>query len=265
MTDIAALLALAEQAARAAGAELLARRGQVQGLGRKSSATDPVSDADRAAEALLVDMVLSARPDDGLLGEEGAAREGTSGLRWVFDPLDGTVNWLYGFPAWCVSVAVEDERRAPGEALAGVVYDPLRDECFAATRGGGATLVTADAPPMVLQVNDPVTLDRALIATGFAYDTDDRRRQAQVAARLIPLARDIRRGGAAALDLCWVAAGRLDGYYEDTTSRWDWAAAALIAREAGAVVTPLGGGSPDGGVVAAGPALHPHLSDLLGT
>lgn len=256
--DVHELLALAERAARAAGAELLARRGRVDGLEAKTSATDPVSDADRAAEELLVELLRSARPDDGLLGEEGAAREGSTGLRWVLDPLDGTVNWLYGFPAWCVSVACEDDRRAPGEALAGVVYDPLRDELFRAARGHGAWLRTPGGERR-LTVNDPVPLSRALIATGFSYDPEDRRRQAATVARVLPQARDVRRAGSAALDLCAVAAGRVDGYYEDTTSRWDWAAAALVAREAGAVVTAFGGG----GVIAAGPGLYGDLHGLV--
>ncbi|HWH31240.1 MAG TPA: inositol monophosphatase family protein [Egibacteraceae bacterium] len=252
------LAALAAKAATEAGRELLRRRGQVHGLDTKTSATDPVTDADRASERLLVEILLGERPQDGLLGEEGASRDGTSGLRWVLDPLDGTVNWLYGFPAWCVSVACEDGASEPGGALAGAVYDALRDELYWAARGEGAWLRDER-----LRVNDPVPLERALIATGFAYDPGDRRRQAQTVARVIPAARDVRRGGSAALDLCWVAAGRLDGYYEDTTSRWDWAAAALIAREAGAVVTPFGGGSRDGGVVAAGPALHDELRALV--
>ena len=258
MNDEPALLALAERAARAAGADLLARRGRVEGLEAKTSATDPVSDADRASEALLVETILGERPGDGLLGEEGAARAGDSGLRWVLDPLDGTVNWLYGFPAWCVSVACEDGERPPGQALLGVVYDPLRDELFSAIRGQGAWS-RGPGGEQKLRVNDPVALERALIATGFSYDPDDRRRQADTVARLLPLARDVRRGGSAALDLCWLAAGRLDGYYEDTTSRWDWAAAALIAAEAGAVVTPFGGS----GVIAAGPGLYGELHRLV--
>jgi myo-inositol-1(or 4)-monophosphatase len=263
------LVRLAERAARLAGAELLARRGRVDGLDTKTSATDPVSDADRASEEILVRTLIEARPDDGLLGEEGAARDGTSGLRWVLDPLDGTVNWLYGFPAWCVSVACEDQRTEPGEALAGVVYDPLRDECFRAARGEGAWLVSPRGERR-LRVNEPVPLARALVATGFGYDPADRARQAATVARVLPLARDVRRGGAAALDLCWVAAGRLDGYYEDTTSHWDWAAAALIAREAGAIVSAYGDAIPEGrpdkrldGVIAAGSALHAELRPLV--
>jgi myo-inositol-1(or 4)-monophosphatase len=239
------LLELAVEVAHAAGAELLHRYGVATGVTTKTSATDPVSDADRASERVLVAGILAARPDDGILGEEGADRRGSSGLRWVIDPLDGTVNYLYGLPAWCVSVACEDDEGA----VAGVVYDPLHAETFTATRGGGARL-----GERTLRVNDPVALDQALIATGFAYRADARARQAAVVAALLPAVRDVRRGGSAALDLCATAAGRVDGYYEDTTARWDWAAGALVAAEAGAVVTPLGAG-----LVAAGPALHAPL------
>lgn len=251
MTDLApSLLDLAEWAARRAGQELLARYGSATGVGTKSSATDPVSDADRAAEDLLVDMLLSERSDDGLLGEEGAERPATSGLRWVLDPLDGTVNYLYGFPGWCVSVACEDRIDDAWTALVGVVHDPLRDETFSAVRGGGAHL---NGTP--LAVNDPVALDRALVATGFGYDAEHRRRQAAIVAELLPRVRDIRRLGSAALDLCAVAAGRVDAYYEDSPSRWDWAAGGLLAAEAGAEVGTLL--APDGnpGILAAGPAL----------
>lgn len=252
------LLALAEQAARRAGEELLVRYGDATGVGTKSSATDPVSDADRASEQVLVDTLTGERPDDGLLGEEGADRPAASGLRWVLDPLDGTVNYLYGFPGWCISVACEDRVDGDWSGLVGVIFDPLRDELFTAVRGGGARL-----GEVALAVNDPVSLERALVATGFGYDVADRRRQAAVVADLVPRVRDIRRAGSAALDLCAVAAGRVDGYYEDTPSRWDWAAGGLIAAEAGAVVSPLR--APDGnlGVLAAGPALHDPLRDAV--
>lgn len=245
-----ALLALAERAARRAGGELLDRYGAAGGVDLKSSATDPVSDADRASEKVLVATLTSERPDDGLLGEEGAERDAPSGLRWVLDPLDGTVNYLYGFPAWCVSVACEDRVDGEWTALVGVIHDPLRDETFSAARGAGARLNGAP-----LAVNDPVTMEQALVATGFGYDPEHRRRQAAVVADLLPRVRDVRRAGSAALDLCALAAGRVDGYYEDTPSRWDWAAGALIAAEAGATVEPLV--APDGnpGVLAAGPAL----------
>jgi myo-inositol-1(or 4)-monophosphatase len=167
----------------------------------------------------------------------------------VLDPLDGTVNYLYGIPAWCVSVACED---ADG-ALVGVVRDPVHDVTYRASRGGGSWSGTTR-----LAVNDPVPLRRALVATGFAYDARVRARQARMLAEVLPQVRDVRRAGSAALDLCAVAAGRADGYYEDTTSRWDWAAGALIAAEAGATVTPL-----RDGVIAAGPALHADLVALL--
>jgi myo-inositol-1(or 4)-monophosphatase len=248
------LLELAVAAAEAAGRELLARWDDVGEVDTKTSATDPVSDADRAAERLLVDRILAARPDDGLLGEEGADRRGSTGLRWVLDPLDGTVNYLYGLPDWCVSVACED---ADG-ALVGVVHQPTTAETYAAVRGEGARL-----GPRRLAVNDPVPLATALVATGFAYDADHRRLQARVAAELLPRCRDLRRAGSAALDLCWVAAGRVDGYYEDSTARWDWAAGGLIAAEAGAVVSLLDGPGGHSGLVAAGPALHDELRTIV--
>lgn len=243
------LLALAVEVAEAAGAELSRRADDVHAVEAKTSATDPVSEADRASERLLVERILAARPDDGLLGEEGTDRRGSSGLRWVIDPLDGTVNYLYGIPAWCVSVACADDRGA----VVGVVHDPVHGETFRARRDGGAWM-----GGRALAVHDPVPLDRALVATGFAYAADTRARQAGVLASLLPRVRDVRRGGSAALDLCAVAAGRVDGYYEDTTMPWDWAAGALIAAEAGATVSRLGDG-----VLAAGPALHPLLQDAL--
>ncbi|HWB71058.1 MAG TPA: inositol monophosphatase family protein [Egibacteraceae bacterium] len=248
------LLELAEHAARAAGTELRRRQGRAGRVDLKSSATDPVSEADRAAEEVLVAAVLRARPHDGVVAEERDDRSGTSGLRWVIDPLDGTVNYLYRFPSWAVSVACEDDRGT----LVGVVHDPDREETFSAARGAGAHL-----DGRRLAVNDPVPLEQALIATGFSYDPEHRRRQAQVVARVLSRVRDIRRTGSAALDLCWLAAGRVDGYYEDSTSRWDWAAGALIAGEAGARVSRLAGPGGDGGVVAAAPALHDELRELV--
>jgi myo-inositol-1(or 4)-monophosphatase len=249
VTAVDALLSLAVEVAEAAGAELLCRAGDVHDVDTKTSATDPVSEADRASERLLVERLTAARPDDGILGEEGAERRGTTGLRWVLDPLDGTVNYLYGYAGWAVSVACEDD----DGGVVGVVHDPLRGETFRAGRGAGAHL--GDRP---LRVTDPVALDRALVATGFAYAADVRARQAGVLAGLLPRVRDVRRGGSAALDLCSVAAGRVDAYYEDSTQRWDWAAGALVVTEAGGLVTPLGDG-----VAAAGPALHRALVDAL--
>ena len=177
-------------------------------------------------------MLAAERPDDGLLAEEGTSETGESGRRWVFDPLDGTVSYLYGYPHWCVSVALED---AQGTA-AGVVYDPNRDELFAAERGAGATL---GGKP--IQVRNAPPLAQALVATGFGYDAAWRSEQAEVVRRLLPAVRDIRRAGSAALDLAWLAAGRLDAYYERGLSAWDWAAGSLLVREAGGAVEKLKG------------------------
>ena len=246
-------LGLAERAARAAGELLLERfGGPARGLDSKSSSTDMVSDADRTAEAAVVSLLREERPDDGLLGEEGASREGTSGRRWVVDPLDGTTNYLYGFPQWAVSVAVED---AAG-ALAGVVFDPVRGELFSAERGAGAHL---DGDP--LRVRDGAELGRSLVATGFGYEPEWRARQARAAAYLLPRVRDLRRAGAAALDLAWLAAGRLDGYWERGLKPWDWAAGRLLVTEAGGAVAELGGERH--GLVAAGPKLLPQLVELV--
>ena len=213
-----------------------------KGLGSKSTDTDLVSDADRDAEALIRDLLAAERPQDGMLAEEGTDERSESGRRWVFDPLDGTVSYLYGYPHWCVSVAVED---ADGP-LAGVVYDPNRDELFAARRGGGATLNAE-----TIGVRDPAPLEQAMIATGFGYAADRRARQASVVRDLLPQVRDIRRAGSAALDLSWLAAGRFDAYYERGLSPWDWAAGSLIVREAGGVVEDLAD-EPHG--LLAGPA-----------
>ena len=220
----------------------------------KSSATDLVSAADRDAEQLIREGLRAARPNDGLLGEEGSDVPGSSGRRWVVDPLDGTTNFLYGFPQWAVSIALEGEL--------GVVFDPVRDELFSAVRGSGASL---NGSPV--RVRARADLATALIATGFGYAAERRTRQGQVIARVLPRVRDIRRAGAAALDLCWLAAGRVDGYFERGLHAWDWAAARIIVEEAGGAVADLEAGSdPDEaphGLAAANPELLPHLLDLL--
>jgi myo-inositol-1(or 4)-monophosphatase len=201
-----------------------------------------VSDADREAEDAIVAVLGRERPDDGLLGEEGAAAPGSSGRRWVVDPLDGTTNFLYGIPQWAVSVALEGS--------VGVVFDPVRDELFSAEQGDGASL-----NGMALKMREGVPLERALVATGFSYDAGMRARQADVAARLLPAVRDVRRAGAAALDLAWLAAGRLDGYYERGLKPWDWAAGRLLVVEAGGVVEELGG-EPVGLVAGSAPLVR---------
>jgi myo-inositol-1(or 4)-monophosphatase len=252
--DTDALGDLAVRAARAAGDELLRRYGHVVGLATKSSATDPVSDADRASEALLARMIRAERPDDGILGEEGAAVNGRSGITWVVDPLDGTVNYLYQLDNFSVSVAAQD---ADG-SIVGVVFDPVRDRLFSAVRGSGAY-----QDGRLLRVNDPVPVSRALLATGFGYAAERRAAQGAMIAHLLPQVRDIRRFGSAALDLCAVAAGTVDGYLEEGVQAWDVAAGGLIAAEAGAAVstaTPTGAPS---GIFAAGPALHAELGALV--
>jgi myo-inositol-1(or 4)-monophosphatase len=221
----------------------------------KSSATDMVSDADRACEALVVDAVRLARPGDGVLGEEGASRAGSSGWRWVVDPLDGTTNYLYRFPAFAVSVAVEHR----GETVVGVVVDPSHGDTYVAVRGGGAT--RNGAP---LRASTATDLATALVGTGFSYDPERRRRQAQVLVEVLPSVRDVRRAGAAALDLCWVADGRLDAFYEKGLAPWDKAAGLLVAAEAGAATGDLG--DVEGGddvVVASSPTLFGPLRDML--
>ena len=250
------LLELALGAARDAGALLLERfGGPASGVESKSSTTDMVSDADRAAERLLLDRITSARPDDGVLGEEGANVEGTSGLTWVVDPLDGTTNYLFGYPVWSVSVACED---ADGGVVA-VVHDPTRNETFAAARGAGATLNGHR-----VRTRAPRELDRALVGTGFAYDPDDRAFQARVLAHLLPRVRDVRRGGSAALDLAWVACGRLDGFYEWGIKHWDRAAGMLLVAEAGGAVSVFDpGGGLEPCVVAAAADQHGPLRELV--
>lgn len=251
------LLDVALEAARAGAAVLVPRFGHELVLHAKSTPTDPVSEADLASERAIRGVIEARRPDDGLLGEEGTGDvAGTTGLRWVVDPLDGTTDYLYGIPQWCVSVAVED---ADG-SVAGAVVEPLRAEEFAAARGTGATL--NGAPLRHPRVTDPPPLAGALVATGFGYDADVRRAQGAVVADLLPQIRDIRRAGSAALDLVWTAAGRHDLYYEFGVKRWDVAAGALIAREAGLDVAALAAaGALPAGIATGPPAL---LSQLLG-
>ncbi|MEU9578092.1 inositol monophosphatase family protein [Streptomyces chilikensis] len=255
------LLEIGREAARRAG-ELLrdGRPADLAVAATKSSPIDVVTEMDLAAEKLVVDLVSARRPDDGFLGEEGASSAGTSGVRWVVDPLDGTVNYLYGLPSWSVSVAAEVD----GETVAGVVEIPMRGESFHAVLGGGAWAAGAWEGERRLAVRPSPPLDQALISTGFNYVTAVRAHQAEVARELLPLVRDIRRGGSAAVDLCDLAAGRLDGYYERGLHPWDRAAGDLIAREAGAVTGGRAGGRPsDDLTVAATPGVFEPLQGLL--
>jgi myo-inositol-1(or 4)-monophosphatase len=269
--DAAGLLAVAVGAARAAGELLATPGGQVSVAATKSSPTDIVTEMDRRAEELIRSRILAARPGDAILGEEGGETGDAAGApaRWVIDPLDGTVNYLYGLHDWAVSIAAE----VAGEIVAGAVFVPRRGELFTATRGRGAWLEPAGpasaaasvaAGPVRLRCRPSVPLDQALVATGFGYKAARRKVQGEVVAALLPRIRDIRRGGVAAADLCSVAAGRLDAFYERGLNYWDYAAGALIATEAGAVVGGLRG-APAGTsmTVAASPGLFGPLAEAL--
>jgi myo-inositol-1(or 4)-monophosphatase len=245
------LLDVAVECARTAGALLLERFGTERVLATKSTSTDLVSEADLAAEAAIRAILAERAPDDAIMGEEGVDTPGTSGRRWIVDPLDGTVNFLYGLPQWCVSIACE--------GLAAAVYDPTRDELFTATADG-----PAECNGIVLDPSPPVDLAHALVATGFGYDARRRELQAEVAARVIPRARDVRRGGSAALDMAWTAAGRLDAYYERGVNLWDVVGGELLCARAGLRVERL---EPVGelpwGAFAAPPAIADDLRALV--
>jgi myo-inositol-1(or 4)-monophosphatase len=257
--DAGELLDLAVEAARASGAMLRERfeRGAERTLATKTTPTDLVSEADLASERAIRALLAQRRPDDGFLGEEsGEGEPGASGLRWVVDPLDGTVNFLFAIPQWCVSVAVEDA----GGALAGAIFDPLREELFCARRDGAAEL---DGRPLTgSRCEDLAT---AMVATGFAYDAAVRAQQAEVVEQVLPRVRDIRRFGSAALDLAWTAAGRYDAFYERTVKPWDIAAGRLMCERAGLAVheLPARPGLP-WGVLAASPGLDQALLELVG-
>jgi myo-inositol-1(or 4)-monophosphatase len=254
--DLDALRTLAEQAATSTAALLLeglaSERTMVEA---KSSPTDQVTEMDRAAEVHLARTLLGARPDDGFLGEEGHDTPGTSGVRWIVDPLDGTTNYLYRHPGFGVSVAAEVD----GRSVAGAVADAVLGELYSAALGRGATrngvaLRRGPAPP----------LGQMLVATGFGYAPERRARQAQVLTVVLPEVRDIRRMGAAAVDLCSVAAGRVDAFYERGLAHWDRAAGALVAREAGCQVGDLRGGEGvEGFILAAPPERFDELAELL--
>jgi myo-inositol-1(or 4)-monophosphatase len=268
------LLELAVEAARMAGSLLLerARSGAEAQIASKTTPTDLVSEADFASERAIRELLAARRPDDGFVGEEGgSSADCASGVSWIVDPLDGTVNFLFGIPQWCVSVAVADD----SQMLAGVVYDPNRDELFSATRGGAAQLQGPDRTtalqareaavgPSAATSGDSSAMGSAMVATGLYYDARVRAAQAKVLARLVDRVRDIRRFGSAALDLAWTAAGRYDAYYERGVQRWDVAAGALICREAGLSVVEL---EPEGdlpaGILAARPALADPLLKLV--
>ena len=263
MTAPSTLLELAREVASGAG-ELLRRslpavaggRLLAEGATAKSSPTDLVTEIDRASEALIVGALLRARPNDAIVGEEGSSREGSTGVTRVIDPLDGTINYLYGIPVFAVSIAA----RAAGRSVAGVVHNPLTGEMYAAAEGEGASL---NGNELRLEATGR-PLGEALVGTGFSYRAQTRAAQAQLLPTLLPAVWDIRRGGAAALDICAVACGRLDAFYEAGLEPWDLAAGEVIAREAGATVKVLEGLTAGAAtVVVAAPGLEAGLVQLL--
>jgi myo-inositol-1(or 4)-monophosphatase len=239
------LLSLASTIAEQVGLLLMDRPATFE-ISSKSVAIDIATQMDKASEKFIVDSILNQRPEDGIIGEEGASRDSRSGITWVIDPVDGTVNYLYGIPGWSISIAAKD-----GEGvIAGIVHAPSISSTWTATRKGGARF---NGSP--ISVNDPIELNRALIGTGFAYDVTKRFEQGRVAATLLPQIRDLRRMGSAAVDICHVAMGRFDGYYESGLFEWDRAAASLIATEAGALFSTNSAGV----AFCAGPHLYPRL------
>jgi myo-inositol-1(or 4)-monophosphatase len=258
--DPGELLDVAQRAARAAGALIRdTRPGRVEVASTKSSPTDVVTEMDRASEALLREALSAARPRDGLHGEEGGLRPGTSGVTWVVDPIDGTVNYLYGIPSYAVSVAavVGDSTTAGGwRPVAGVVHNPVDGRTWSAAAGRGAFL---DARPLDTALRPPL-LAEALVATGFGYRAERRAGQARVLSGLLPRVRDIRRLGCASIDLCMLAGGSFDAYYERGLQAWDVAAAFLVAGEAGVAVRGIDGHPAGEHMVV---AARPPLVDVL--
>lgn len=254
--EIPQLRAVAVAVAREVGKVAAAMRSAaIAEVGTKSSDTDVVTAGDTAAERLARELLARHRPGEPVLGEEEGGGAEADTVCWVVDPIDGTVNYLYGFPWWAVSVAAQRD----GVSLAGAVVQPPTGQCWSAGRGAGAD---CDGSP--LQVTPAGVLSRALIATGFAYRAERRARQAAMVTALLPRVRDVRRAGSAALDLCAVASGWVDGYAEHGLHRWDWAAGALIAEEAGAVVRLPGAADGLGdAVVAAAPGIAGDLVALL--
>lgn len=254
----AQLLEIASLMARQAGTmALIGRRRGLTDVRTKTTTTDMVTEFDRASESLVVDGLLKHRPHDAIVGEEGTAHFGTSGITWYVDPIDGTTNFLYDLPTWAVSIGATDEFGS----LVGVVYIPALDEMFTAVRQGGAHL---NGSP--ISCNSTTDLSQALVGTGFSYSPAQRTKQAQRLSRMIHLVRDIRRFGAAAIDLCYVACGRLDAYFEENLFAWDIVAGELIAREAGCRSGDFGGGVVTSEqILASAPAIFDDLADLIMT
>ena len=253
-------VALAMSIARAAGEQLLTRPEHIE-IDTKSSATDVVTQMDRNAEAYIVAQLTKHRPDDAILGEEGANSKGSSGLQWVIDPIDGTVNYLHQLPHWCVSIGLKD--LTTGEAIAGVIYAPVYDQMYISSQGLGAWVIE-QGKARILTVSGCSELSSAVIGTGFGYASERRASQARVLTQVLPRVADIRRLGSCAIDLCLVADGVLDGYYERGVNDWDHAAGELIAREAGAISSGLRGNKVGNDmIVVTTPAINADLIAIL--
>jgi myo-inositol-1(or 4)-monophosphatase len=253
---------IAWAAADRAGTFLLHERPADMWVGSKSSPTDPVTEMDRGAERIIVDSIRAVRPDDGFLGEEGSDESGTTGVRWVIDPLDGTVNYVYNLPIWAVSIGMEVD----GRYTLGVVNVPAQGESFIGITGHGSWHVQGGMARRITS-SHPTDIGMAMVATGFGYDHERRMGQARIMAALAPRVRDFRRLGSCAVDLCWLAAGRFDVYYEVGVNAWDFAAGAVIAREAGVMVTGLHSPEPTSEMIIAAPAalykvVRPVLQEL---
>ncbi len=250
----AELLDIALNAAKSAG-ELLSKRPKNLDVTQKTSIVDFATQMDKASENLIVNQILGARPDDGILAEEGSSVSGSSGITWIIDPLDGTVNYFYDLPAWNVSIAAADENGA----LVGVVYSPSIGSLWTGIRGQGSFHNGEK-----IKTGNETNLQKSLVLTGFSYDLVKRVEQSAILEKMIPQVRDIRRFGSAAVDLCFVAMGKADAYYEYGLQPWDRAAGALIAREAGAIISNWEGAEPDYEmVICANPALHQILITKL--
>ncbi|MES2865629.1 inositol monophosphatase family protein [Microbacterium profundi] len=260
MTSASQLKELAADIAREAGELARLRRSAGFSLaGTKSTLADIVTDADREVEALIRARLDAERPGDGFLGEESGGGDGTTGVTWVVDPIDGTVNYTYGLPAYCVSIAAVEGGADPNSwrPLAAAVYAPVLGELFTAGRGEGAWL---DDARLAVTSETPAG---GLLATGFGYDPSTHDGDLLTVRQVMPLARDLRRGGSAALDLSYVAAGRLDGYFERGLSPWDFAAGSLLVTEAGGIVTRLDTASARPMLIAAGAPLHARITGVL--
>ena len=253
-SELEGVRALAVELAKRAGDQLMSNHHLRLGVQTKSSASDWVSDADRAAERTIVEELARTRPDDGILGEEGSLHESANGWTWVIDPLDGTSNYLRGYPGWAVSIAVERH----GKTVVGIVHDPTARRTYEAVSGEGAQ---RNGQPITTSACGD--LSSAIIGTGFSYHSPQRARQGERLASLLPLVADIRRGGSAALELCHVADGSLDGFFEDDLEKWDWAAGALIVEEGGGRVISIHDDATSG-IVAAPCPLLPAMSRALG-